>query len=829
MKLLELFRQTLTEANVVNTQQVKEFAKQFADKTNSAAGKQWFNKKIPNYVINNVNLLSPYSPDTTENLPDYITKAIEKGEKLYQFNPQSVNRDLITQLDHLADWFNALEKVAGSDATNDIEANNKSLSEKELQKVIKYDLPTALSVAEKWYATISSTPAQDYNDVNVVATLADGYYVVTFKSKEAMAKDGEHLQNCLRGGMYWDNIVSGSNQVYSIRKPNGEAVVGIRVDPKNKTVIEVKGKQNKPVMPMLVPYVLQFLNDLGYSGERCGDIINAGIHYSSASGKFGSVEELADDIGKGVKVFVEKNGNIHLFTKKLGIVVNRSYEGQVTVSTSGKMPIQYISDVLNYAMEKKKIDHIGNKLVELISVDNGAENLFFYSRRPGDNKFYTESQIDHLSENDINEIKQYYVENASRLKLSQIPPKFISKEVVVSKIVDGGFYQLSARNRNLVTADVMAEVIKKMPLMNQTVPNSNNHNRRYGREYSIKKLNLGFSTKLREFNLLGSTEVLNAFLQKVLSAGRATDEVMASYKKVLDMFEKSAWNEETMKLCIETRLIKSAKDIPEDLITEKECLDILKQHYNADDYPNFKEKYRNDENFVIASCLLSPSVLRYVEPNQITEKLFYEVTKKYPHAYSETLLKQFPPEKWSQRIWVQDVGILAPYSKCPKKFKNEDVLKSALNNDLSNTLRNFDDPLEILNKYKSELNIDKNVLKKLESNTGIMVSKGKYINVTSLKKEPISGGGQSGFVSILRGPANIKAYFFNSDGKYEGYLYTNGGKIFVPSPNLKKYESLVLEFAKDNLKDLFQNEVMYIETPDEVTIESITKKIIKKS
>ena len=52
---------------------------------------------------------------------------------------------------------------------------------------------------------------------------------------------------------------------------------------------------------------------------------------------------------------------------------------------------------------------------------------------------------------------------------------------------------------------------------------------------------------------------------------------------------------------------------------------------------------------------------------------------------------------------------------------------------------------------------------------------------------------------------------------------TSDGKIGIIIIPLKP------EADKDNLKDLFQNEVMYIETPDEVTIESITKKIIKKS
>jgi hypothetical protein len=297
MKLIEMFEPgLLLEANVLNPEYVESWCQWFARQVADPRGQQWFGKKLRAYVLNTPSLLKPVTAPPTGNpldLPDWAQRALERGD-LYNFHPAGHREanDLAGELTHIVDWFNALADVAGRNATTSVEIEDRRLAEKHLSKLMRYEPDQITKVANDWYAHMGSRLAITKTGVEVIHRWPDGHHLVTYTDFDTYSSDGNDLQNCMRGGNYWNSIQSGAMQVYALRKPNNEAVVAIRIT--GRLLSEVKGKQNEPPVAGYLPYVKDALNLIGLPPDQGGSQDIAKIDLmATAEGHYGTLREVS--------------------------------------------------------------------------------------------------------------------------------------------------------------------------------------------------------------------------------------------------------------------------------------------------------------------------------------------------------------------------------------------------------------------------------------------------------------------------------------------------------------------------------------------------------
>lgn len=408
---LDLLETLLNEAIVINPSEVDEWMQPLIDSCEPEAGKQWLKKRVRQYILNNEAMLvnvddlshSPYSSalrlkrmgENPESWPDYAQKAKQEGTPVFAFTMLN-NRplqDFAGHLKHLVDWFNALHMVSMRNATNDIETEDKVIATKELSKLQKYSYEMALQTADQWFNHMGSRAknVKELDGVNIIAQLHGGFYVVEFTSEKAMMRDGHQLQNCLQQAYYWKQVLNGTMRVYSIRKANDEAVVGIRIV--GDELAEVKGKNNKAVSPSYVPAVVEFLNKISPvsqwltkigvgSGGRL-DLENSDIIVST-DGVFGSIDQLAKDIGEGVSAALVQSGGYvpHLWLRKGDLVVKLMTRTHVGIR--GDASTAAILFVLNQAMKMGLVEKaFGSTNADAAADETNIAGIYYSPRGYG--------------------------------------------------------------------------------------------------------------------------------------------------------------------------------------------------------------------------------------------------------------------------------------------------------------------------------------------------------------------------------------------------------------------------------------------------------------
>lgn len=319
--------QMLLEHNVVNIPEINNFVQEFANRTVPPEGQKWFSRKLRNWIINSAPHLAQMTADEvmrTPGLPDFALMAAQRGEEVYSFDLHNpAVEHLRGQMEHISDWFNALHDVATREVASDVDQQDAVESRKLLSKLARIEPEQIHQLSEQWYEQIGKRQSQEKEGVKVVMRFSDGYYVVEYGGSKAIyTLDGNHLQNCMRGGNYWKDILAGSMKVYGIRRPSDEAVVGIRLS--GKTLVEVKGKQNKPPVDEYHPYVIGFLNALKPMGGQIADLTNANIYYHDD--RYGSFEEVAEKIAETPKCKVFRVDQ-SLFFKTATVTYRGSLDG----------------------------------------------------------------------------------------------------------------------------------------------------------------------------------------------------------------------------------------------------------------------------------------------------------------------------------------------------------------------------------------------------------------------------------------------------------------------------------------------------------------------
>jgi len=296
----------LTEATVINPDAVDKEVDRIVSDVTARPAREWLRKRIRSEIMNNTNYLRAAMPSELEKAPDYAHDAAVRGETVYVFDHRDPRLgQFLDTIQHLKDWIGSMEMVLKEKPTNQVETENHTITAKLMSKLPKMTFDQALRAADEWFTRMgrSSKGVEALQDVKVIKRWPDGCYAVEYKSADAMKRDGNMLDNCLRVGYYWDAVASGRDRVITIRKPSHEAVVAIRIhnSPVTKdgieysgTVVECKGKQNRPPTSRYIPYCTSLLSELNVNGGNCSDLNAAGIHFHR--GRFGDTWEIGDKI-----------------------------------------------------------------------------------------------------------------------------------------------------------------------------------------------------------------------------------------------------------------------------------------------------------------------------------------------------------------------------------------------------------------------------------------------------------------------------------------------------------------------------------------------------
>ena len=234
----------LIERNVVNLQDIPAFIKSLAQRAETEQGKKWLQTTLRNWIINKFEGATRFDqlpPATQQNLrqngPDWLERAIERGEPLYylDFNSNAAT-ELRQHIDHVIDYFNANP-------------------EERLERV---SVEAAEQAADKWTEAQSRKAAveEDANGVKEMLAFPDGYRWVEVISPEALNREGQLMKHCV--GSYATRVESGNVRILSLRDSMNKPHVTIEFrkdDEGGDSIEQIKGNSNQAPKKEYIPYI----------------------------------------------------------------------------------------------------------------------------------------------------------------------------------------------------------------------------------------------------------------------------------------------------------------------------------------------------------------------------------------------------------------------------------------------------------------------------------------------------------------------------------------------------------------------------------------------
>lgn len=312
-------KMTLLESVIINPAEVDEFSRRWDRAIKFPEGKAWMYKRVRQILMNgDKNYLIPQEEhQIPPGSPAYIMAAIDRGETVYKFAKTAALpgiSQLINQADIIVDFLNGNYDTANRavDPTNMVAAEDQILAKKTLAKLDRMNWLQAEQAAQTWANRVSKRSLKLNKDGGeVIMQWPNGYYAIRFTNRDTMMRDGAQLQNCLASGTYWDRVVSGDQMVIAIRKPNDEAVVGLRFTADGSNIYECKGKNNKTITAGYIDYVVDLLTSF-QTKNQTSDLSSAGITFNKDTGRYGTFKDIATKVfdKNGVRVFETDSSGI---------------------------------------------------------------------------------------------------------------------------------------------------------------------------------------------------------------------------------------------------------------------------------------------------------------------------------------------------------------------------------------------------------------------------------------------------------------------------------------------------------------------------------------
>ena len=339
-----LIGELLLEYNIVNPEEIVNFLGTYAERLDSPVAKKWLTgKKVRKWMTDN----EPTSNEleqVPDNMPDWVTDVVNRGETIYSFESTPELRD---QIEHLIDYLNWVHERSTTEIPKDAADFNQQKQIKfEAEKALKgfdqnrYNVEQAVELSDKWLEEITSTdskiaePPKSKTDkgpvkeegANIVLDLSDGFTIRELVSKKALAREGNQMKHCV--GSYSGSVSSGKLQIYSLRDSDNNPHVTFEI--RDGRVGAAKGKHNRSPIQRYVPYLMTALQKLNYPPSQYGssDLSIMGILWSNDHRKYGLWKDLATEKWKKDQyTMFGFDQTQKLFHKSIGMILELSDRG----------------------------------------------------------------------------------------------------------------------------------------------------------------------------------------------------------------------------------------------------------------------------------------------------------------------------------------------------------------------------------------------------------------------------------------------------------------------------------------------------------------------
>jgi hypothetical protein len=245
MRLIELHEQLLLEHNVVNTDAIRDYVNQFVSQCRNENGAAWFTTVLAKHLERDEEINVPMTnQNVPRNAPEWLEAAMIRGDDLRVFHPPM---HLTVAFDHLCDYLNWLA-----------DQNDPVIQSRE--RLLRVTVPIMMKKADDWVE--QDAKAASRTEVqNVKEIFRDGpYRWVEPTTKDALRRDGTILQNCIGSGVYDDEFKSKKYRFFFLHDRKGQPHVAMSYYPHNKSIVELKGKQNTAPVGRYIPLCANFIN-----------------------------------------------------------------------------------------------------------------------------------------------------------------------------------------------------------------------------------------------------------------------------------------------------------------------------------------------------------------------------------------------------------------------------------------------------------------------------------------------------------------------------------------------------------------------------------------
>jgi hypothetical protein len=258
-------------SNVLNVEEIEDFTRGLAQHLQPPEVKKWLTSNLRNYIIKDY----PYRQKITRknlnqfrhlDLPEWASRAIEGGQVVEYISLRDRPwQDFRVGLRHIIDYL--LFQFYPEDHPMPRHLQVRDIS------TLSYQ--TALDKSQDWTDWLNSGEAveEDPEGLEEVMKLSGGFRWVKVMSKAALNREGKEMGHCV--GSYADAVAADRCTIYSLRDGKNEPHTTIEVV--RNEVVQIKGKQNKEVVPKYRGYVVEFLNKTGFDAEETEDIKNIGL------------------------------------------------------------------------------------------------------------------------------------------------------------------------------------------------------------------------------------------------------------------------------------------------------------------------------------------------------------------------------------------------------------------------------------------------------------------------------------------------------------------------------------------------------------------------
>ena len=318
--------QILLELNVINVKDVDRYARQKANNVEFESGSSWLSNRIRTFAMNSDRENVPLAT-IPPGSPSWVADRIKQNQTIHSFVPSS---EFNHEIDHIIDWLNSLNSYSQRVTEIPKEQHLIDYAKEILKKLGKITYEQATSQADKWFALlnkINSNDDDDFENLRFVMNTPHGSWY-QLMSQKALEREGSLMSHCVGAGSYRVAGPKPTAIIYSMRDANNEPHITVELGV-DRTLKQVKGKQNRPPIGKYVPDVVSFLNHehAAMPHYDSHDLEAMEIVYDRSSKHFSSFKDSGTPLG------TYDGYDFKLHNKKYGGSIVYAWYGEEKIAT----------------------------------------------------------------------------------------------------------------------------------------------------------------------------------------------------------------------------------------------------------------------------------------------------------------------------------------------------------------------------------------------------------------------------------------------------------------------------------------------------------------